>query len=102
VSIGVQSVLDFEPPPVDRFWEKWDARKREVLRLYGDGIPRIADDASKELGWDFTYGRPAVSEIHTEGCLRETGQMKKGRSRMAHEYEISDKGRDVLALLRAS
>ena len=90
-----------QPPVEERWWEDCTEREVAALRLCGDRKPRLADEASAELGWDFTYGRPAVSILHGQGCLRETGVMRKGRRKSAHELEITLKGLTMLRLLRA-
>ena len=89
----------WEQPPETREWESWTDREVRALQLYGDKKPRLADEASAELGWDFMYGRPAVSILHRQGALRETGVRRKGRSRLAHAYVITLKGLAMSRLL---
>jgi hypothetical protein len=98
VSGSEQAVL-WDQPPETREWESWTDREVRALKLFGDKKPRLADEASAELGWDFMYGRPAVSILHRQGALRETGKRRKARSRSAAELEITLKGLAMLRLL---
>lgn len=77
-------------------WEKWSQRERDVLRLYGDGLGRIPDEAAHELGKDFLYIRPAAAVLHKRGELRATGNKRKARNGLGRELVISERGLAVL------
>lgn len=89
----------FAPPPREDQARKRQERELRVLRLYGDGLGRIPDEAAAQLGADFLYIRPACAILHKRGELRETGVKRKARTGMGKELVVTEKGLAALRLM---
>ena len=73
-SPGVKERGGTSQEAADKVAGSTEAARGRILSLLWNSKPMSADQISAHFGWNITYGRPRVCELHKLGAIKKAGR----------------------------